>query len=82
MALAHQQLTPEGILPENVRMTLEEFLASDVDGYEYVKGELVPMRWFNCYCAGNVALQLLAKECDECKGGFLYSLAGKTWLFS
>ena len=29
--------------PQHTTMTVEEFLASDVDGYEYVKGELVPM---------------------------------------
>ena len=29
--------------PESVKMTLEEFLEHDVEGYEYVKGELVPM---------------------------------------
>ena len=29
--------------PESVKMTLEEFLAHDVEGYEYVNGELVPM---------------------------------------
>ena len=29
--------------PESVKMTLEEFLAHDVEGYEYVSGELVPM---------------------------------------
>ena len=29
--------------PEPITMTLEEFLASDLEGYEYVKGELVPM---------------------------------------
>ncbi len=29
--------------PESVTMTLDEFLASDLEGYEYVKGELVPM---------------------------------------
>lgn len=29
--------------PQPVTMTLEEFLASDIEGYEYVKGELVPM---------------------------------------
>ena len=28
---------------ENLTMTLEAFLTSDVEGYEYVKGELVPM---------------------------------------
>ena len=34
----------EGIRsPEQVSMTLAEFLKNDVDGYEYVKGELVPM---------------------------------------
>ena len=29
--------------PEAVKMTLEEFLEHDVEGYEYVNGELVPM---------------------------------------
>ena len=29
--------------PESVKMTLKEFLEHDVEGYEYVKGELVPM---------------------------------------
>ncbi len=29
--------------PESVKMTLEEFLDHDVAGYEYVKGELLPM---------------------------------------
>lgn len=29
--------------PERVKMTLAEFLEHDVEGYEYVKGELVPM---------------------------------------
>lgn len=34
----------EGIRsPEQVSMTLAEFLEHDIDGYEYVKGELVPM---------------------------------------
>ena len=39
----NQELTlvaPEG-LPR--KMTLAEFLAHDIEGYEYVKGELVPM---------------------------------------
>ncbi len=30
-------------IPEPGTMTLEEFLENDVEGYEYVKGELVPM---------------------------------------
>ena len=29
--------------PESIKMTLEEFLEQDVEGYEYVNGELVPM---------------------------------------
>ena len=31
------------LAPEQVSMTLAEFLENDIDGYEYVKGELVPM---------------------------------------
>ncbi len=46
-ALETSQFVPEKLPPslpgENVTMTLEEFLASDLEGYEYVKGELVPM---------------------------------------
>ncbi len=30
-------------LPEQITMTLEEFLASGIEEYEYAKGELVPM---------------------------------------
>ena len=37
------QMTQAIPLLEPTAMTLEEFLASDVDGYEYAKGELVPM---------------------------------------
>ena len=33
----------ENLLPETTTMTLEEFLESDLEGYEYVKGELIPM---------------------------------------
>ena len=29
--------------PESLKMTLDEFLANDLEGYEYIKGELVPM---------------------------------------
>ena len=35
-------LVPEGVPPEPVTMTLEEFLQSDLEGYEYVEGELIP----------------------------------------
>ena len=31
------------ILPPPKKMTLEEFLESNLEGYEYVKGELIPM---------------------------------------
>ena len=29
--------------PQHTTMTVEEFLARDIEGYEYVKGQLVPM---------------------------------------
>ena len=31
------------LMPLETDMTLEEFLQSDLEGYEYVKGELIPM---------------------------------------
>ena len=37
------QFASESPPPETTEMTLEEFLESDLEGYEYVKGELVPM---------------------------------------
>lgn len=43
MDLQSHAIASAGMPPENVTMTLEEFLVSDVDGYEYVKGELIPM---------------------------------------
>ena len=43
MNLQTHSIAPEGIFPEHVTMTLDEFLGSDVEGYEYVKGELTPM---------------------------------------
>ena len=39
--LEYHHFAQEGILPENVTMTLEEFLESGLEGYEYVQGELV-----------------------------------------
>ena len=36
-------LPPEVPAPVPTTMTLEEFLDSDLDDYEYVKGELIPM---------------------------------------
>ena len=41
----NSQMNPESIqeVPAPVTMTLQEFLENDFEGYEYVKGELVPM---------------------------------------
>ena len=36
-------LSQEGLPLKPIKMTLEEFLESDLEGYEYVKGELVPI---------------------------------------
>ena len=38
-----RQFSQENLPPETATMTLEEFLESDLEGYEYVKGELIPM---------------------------------------
>lgn len=38
----HHDFTQE-MPPESLKMTLDEFLANDLEGYEYIKGELVPM---------------------------------------
>ncbi len=40
---AAHQFSSESPTPETTTMTVEEFLESDLEGYEYVKGELVPM---------------------------------------
>ncbi len=40
---------PDALLPQEglplrpIKMTLEEFLKSDLEGYEYIKGELIPV---------------------------------------
>ena len=34
-----RQFPHENLSPETATMTLEEFLESDLEGYEYVKGE-------------------------------------------
>ena len=38
-----RQFLHENLPPKTITMTLEEFLESDLEGYEYIKGELVPM---------------------------------------
>lgn len=44
--MPHSQTDPESVQKTPVHsdpMTIEEFLENDLEGYEYVKGELVPM---------------------------------------
>ena len=43
--MLNSQTNPESVqeIPAPDTMTLEEFLENDLDGYEYVKGELVAM---------------------------------------
>ncbi len=36
-------LSQEGLPLKPMKMTLEEFLESDLEGYEYIKGELIPV---------------------------------------
>ena len=38
-----RQFSPESLPHEIPKMTLEEFLESDLEGYEYIEGKLVPM---------------------------------------
>ena len=38
-----RQFSQEELPPETLTMTLEEFLESDLEGYEYIKGELIPV---------------------------------------
>ena len=58
---AAHQFSSENPPPETTQMTLEEFLESDLEGYEYIKGELVPMPPKSLELGGistNVALSL------------------------
>ncbi len=38
-----RQISNDSIPSDLPKMTLEEFLESDLEGYEYIKGELIPM---------------------------------------
>ena len=38
-----QHISHDSLPPDIPKMTLEEFLESDLEGYEYIKGELIPM---------------------------------------
>ena len=54
-------LSQEGLPLRPIKMTLEEFLKSDLEGYEYIEGELVPMLPKSLELGGistNVALAL------------------------
>ena len=77
------QTNPESIeeIPAPNTMTLEEFLENDLDGYEYVKGELVPMSPTSMKhgeISSNVILHL-SRYVFEHQLGRLYT-AGTTFL--
>ena len=38
-----QHITSDSLPPDMPKMTLEEFLESDLEGYEYIKGKLIPI---------------------------------------
>ena len=38
-----QHISHDRLLPDIPKMTLAEFLESDLEGYEYIKGELIPI---------------------------------------
>ena len=38
-----QHISPDNLPPDMPKMTLEEFLESGLERYEYIKGELIPM---------------------------------------
>ena len=67
-------LVPEGAPPAPVKMTLEEFLESDLEGYEYVEGELIP-RMPTSLKHGTISLKLgsrLLLHVDENQLGDVY----------
>jgi len=67
-------LVPEGAPPAPVKMTLEEFLESDLEGYEYVNGELIP-RMPTSLKHGKISLKLgsrLFQHVDENRLGNVY----------
>ena len=76
--MLNSQTNPESVqemLP-NGTMTMEEFLENDLEGYEYVKGELVPMA-AAAIVHGEVGINLiipLGLHVRENKLGRLYSL--------
>lgn len=76
--MQNSQTNPESVeeLPVPSTMTMEEFLENDLEGYEYVKGELVPIAAaaiVHGEIGSNVHF-LLALHVRENKLGRLYSL--------
>ena len=74
----NSQTNPESVqdIPAHGTMTMEEFLENDIKGYEYVKGELVPMA-AAAIVHGEIGSNihfLLALHVRENKLGRLYSL--------
>ena len=68
-------LVPEGAPPAPVKMTLEEFLESDLEGYEYVEGELIP-KMPTSLKHGKISLKLgsrLFQHVDENQLGDVYT---------
>ena len=68
-------LVPEGAPPAPVKMTLEEFLESDLEGYEYVEGELIP-KMPTSLKHGKISLKLgsrLLLHVDENQLGDVYT---------
>ena len=81
--MLNTQTTPESIqeTPAPDTMTLEEFLENDLEGYEYVKGELVPIpptSMKHGEISSNVSLHL-SSHVFEYQLGRMY-IAGTTFL--
>ena len=53
-------LVPKGVPTTPVTMTLEEFLASDLEGYEYIEGKLIP-RMPTSMKHGTISIQLSSR---------------------
>lgn len=76
--MQNSQTNPESVqeISPNSTMTMDEFLENDLEGYEYVKGELVPMA-AAAIVHGEVGINLiipLGTHVRENKLGRLYSL--------
>ena len=71
-------LVPKGVPTTPVTMTLEEFLASDLEGYEYIEGELIP-RMPTSMEHGKISVSLILSLGEHVRGnqlGDVYTAAG------